>query len=52
MFQSEREKHVGVSQSIVIEKIPRAGAKVRNIECPALERDREAELSLLVALAV
>src|SRR5882672_100754 len=51
-LQSEREKDIGVAQSIVVEEVLRPSAKIGNIEGPALERNRQAEFVLFVAFAV
>lgn len=48
----EREEDVGVAENVVIEEILRGGAKVGDVEGPALEWDGQTELTLLVAFAV
>src|SRR6185369_4935610 len=47
--QRQREKDVGIPEGIVIEVIPGGGAKVRDVDGPAFERDGQSELALLVA---
>ena len=50
-FDSEREKYVGVAKHVVIEKVPGAGVKIRDIETPASKGNGESEFALLIALA-
>jgi hypothetical protein len=51
VLQRQWEKNVGVAERVVIEEISRAGLKIGNVERPALERNGQAKLALLVAFA-
>jgi len=48
--QRQRKEDIGISQYVVVEEIPGPGLEVGDIEGPALERNCQAELALLIAL--
>src|SRR5512146_286885 len=47
-FQSQRKKHVRVSNHVMVKEIPGRGAEVGDIECPALDRNSQTDLMLFV----
>src|SRR5258708_208297 len=52
MIHRHGEEDVRVAEHIVVEEVLHAGAEVVAIEGPTMEGDGDAELALLVALAV
>src|SRR5215472_8935911 len=51
-INSEREKDIGITHGVVIEKVCGAGSKVVHVQSPSPDRNRHTELTLFVAFAV